>query len=331
MTPKTKVLCIVGAGRSGSTILGQVLDGVEGFFSVGELYYLWDRGLLENRLCGCGVFFKECPLWTAVLKRSFGGAEGVDAEEMLRLREHTLSNRQLLFAPAKTRREALARMGNYLRVLEILYDGVRSASQSKVIVDTSKSPSYCYELDSIPSIEVYVVHLVRDPRATAYSWWTRRKLQPASEKRPSRYMTRHHPLKTSLIWDAWNFLIEKLWAGDPNRYLLLRYEDFVEDPQGALRDILRLVGEEDAKLPFTGEREVSLSANHVFSGNPSRLQSGTVKIKPDEEWRQKMGRVQKALIALTTWPHLLRYGYGLGLGPSRPNPAEAGASSGTVS
>lgn len=331
MNPKTKVLYVVGAGRSGSTILGQMLDGVEGFFTVGELYYLWDRGLLENRLCGCGVFFKECPLWRDVLERSFGGPDVVEAETMVRLREHALSNRQLLFASAKTRRKALARMADYLQALERLYHGVRSVSQSKVIVDTSKSPSYCYELDNILSLEVYVVHLVRDPRAAAYSWWTRRKLQPASEKKPSRYMTRHNPLKTSLIWGAWNLLIEKMWASNRNRYLFLRYEDFVKDPQGALRNILHLVGEEGAKLPFANEREVSLGANHIFSGNPSRLQNGPVMIRADEEWKQKMSRTQRALIASTTWPGLLRYGYGLGVGPSQPNLEENGTGSRMVS
>jgi hypothetical protein len=318
---KVKVLYIAGAGRSGSTVLGQVLGGVEGFFAVGELYYLWDRGLIENRLCGCGVFFSECPFWRTVLDRSFGGVDRIDAGRMLHLREQGLSNRQLLFMPAKKRRKALTGMDEYLEVLEALYHGVQSASRSRVIVDTSKSPSYCYVLDHIPSIEVYVVHLVRDPRATAYSWWMRKKRQPASEKRPSRYMTRHNPLKTSLIWGAWNLLIERIWANNPGRYMLLRYEDFVEDPQGALRSILRLVDEEDAETPFTGEREVSLSVNHVFSGNPSRLHDGSVTIEADEEWKRKMGSAQRALTALTTWPGLLRYGYGL---RGKHSPPDAG-------
>jgi hypothetical protein len=254
-----------------------------------------------------------------VLDRSFGGMDRIDAEGTLHLRERSLSNRQLLFTPMKRCREALAQLGDYPEILEILYHGVRSASQSRVIVDSSKSPSYCYILDCIPTIEVYVVHLVRDPRATVYSWWMRKKRQPASEKRPSRYMTRHKPLKTSLIWDAWNLLIERIWASNRDRYMLLRYEDFVEDPQGALRNILRFVGEEDAETPFTGEREVSLSVNHVFSGNPSRLHDGSVTIEADEEWKRKMGSARRALTALTTWPGLLRYGYGLRGKHSPPN------------
>ena len=317
---KTKVLYIAGAGRSGSTVLGQVLGGVEGFFTVGELFYLWDRGLVENRLCGCGEFFKECPFWREVLERSFGGVDRIDAEGMLHLREQSVSNRQLLFMSARERQRALARAAHYLESLETLYHGVRHASQSKVIVDTSKSPAYCFGLDSIPSIDVYVVHLVRDPRATAYSWWVRKKRQPASENRPSRYMTRHKPIKTSLIWDAYNLLVEKTWANEIDRYMFLRYEDFVEDPQGVLGDILRFVDEEDSETPFTSEREVSLSVNHVFSGNPSRLHDGSVTIEPDEEWKRKMGFLQRSTTALATWPGLLRYDYGLRIG--HPSAAE---------
>lgn len=49
MTAEVKVLYIAGWGRSGSTILDNVLGQVEGFFSGGELSYLWERGLSENR------------------------------------------------------------------------------------------------------------------------------------------------------------------------------------------------------------------------------------------------------------------------------------------
>ncbi|MBA3432215.1 MAG: hypothetical protein H0U16_12145, partial [Actinobacteria bacterium] len=53
--PPLKVLFIMGWTRSGSTILDNLLGEVEGFFSTGELHYLWRRGLLEGRLCSCGA------------------------------------------------------------------------------------------------------------------------------------------------------------------------------------------------------------------------------------------------------------------------------------
>lgn len=312
---KVKVLYVMGPGRSGSTVLGQVLNGVEGFFLVGELYYLWDRGLIENRLCSCGVFFKNCPVWEEVLRQSLGSVEEIDARRLLELREQSTSNRRLLVASAKQRREAVPRMGEYLGVLDALYRGVKRVSRSRVIVDTSKSPAYGFALENVPGVEMYVLHLVRDPRAIAYSWWTRKKIQPASEKRPGRYMTAHAPLETSLTWNAWNFAVEKTWGGAPERYMRLRYEDLVRDPRGSLETILDFLGEQNLRLPLSGKREVLLGVNHAFSGNPDRLRRGSVTLRADEEWRKKMNRTQRALVVAATWPGLVRYGY---LGGGRP-------------
>jgi len=51
---RTRVLYILGWGRSGSTVLGNILGEIDGFFSAGELHYLWERSLVEGRACGCG-------------------------------------------------------------------------------------------------------------------------------------------------------------------------------------------------------------------------------------------------------------------------------------
>src|SRR3954452_12149224 len=73
MTPtRTRVLSIVGPGRSGTTILGNILGEVEGVTNAGELRWLWRRGLMERRPCGCGLPPAECPRWSAVLDRVGG-------------------------------------------------------------------------------------------------------------------------------------------------------------------------------------------------------------------------------------------------------------------
>ena len=66
----TVVLYIAGTGRSGSTVLANILGEVDGVFTAGEVRYLWQRGLREGRLCGCGVPVRECPVWGDVLTRT---------------------------------------------------------------------------------------------------------------------------------------------------------------------------------------------------------------------------------------------------------------------
>ena len=41
----------------------ELLGEVEGATALGEVSYLWERGFLENRLCGCGKPFNECSFW----------------------------------------------------------------------------------------------------------------------------------------------------------------------------------------------------------------------------------------------------------------------------
>ena len=82
---KTTVLFIAGSSRSGSTLLSNILGQVEGFCAVGELAQIWQRGLIEDRLCGCGVRFNQCALWREVLDQTFGSG-GVDARAMLAVR-----------------------------------------------------------------------------------------------------------------------------------------------------------------------------------------------------------------------------------------------------
>jgi hypothetical protein len=63
-----RILYIAGAGRSGSTLLANILGQVEGFFTAGELISIWERGLIQDRFCGCGVPFHDCEVWTGILR-----------------------------------------------------------------------------------------------------------------------------------------------------------------------------------------------------------------------------------------------------------------------
>src|ERR1700704_6679072 len=77
---RVRVLYIAGTGRSGSTLLANILGQVDGIFNAGEVRYIWERGMLENRLCGCGRRFADCPVWTEILSEAFGDARPVPGE-----------------------------------------------------------------------------------------------------------------------------------------------------------------------------------------------------------------------------------------------------------
>lgn len=304
---RTKVLYVAGLGRSGSTILANSLGQIDGFFSAGELNFIWKHNVLENRLCGCGEPFHECPVWTGVMDEAFGGMDSVDARGMMRLQALGARTRHV---PAMlTRRGEKTIRGRVEPLLDStgkLYRAIGEVTGSRVIVDSSKEPAYGYAVGMIPDLDFYVLHLIRDPRAAAYSW-LKKKPQPDSEK--IEYMHRINPTKSAALWDSWNAAAEALWRCAPERYLRLRYEDFVASPRQSFEEILELIGEQDSEPPLAGEREVKLGVSHTVSGNPNRFETGAVELRLDHEWRKKMTRRDRAIVTGLTFPLLKRYHY----------------------
>ena len=301
-----KVLYVVGLGRSGSTILSNSLGQIPGFFSGGELNFIWRHNVIENRLCGCGRPFRECPVWTRVMDEAFGGMDRVDPREMMRLQSSGTRTRHIpLMLTTRGERVLKERLEKLLINYGRLYGAIGAATGSKVIVDSSKEPAHGYAMSLVPGVDFRVVHLIRDPRAAAYSW-LKKKPQPDSEE--IEHMVRFSPTKSSALWDSWNASAEALWRRTPDRYLRLRYEDFVADPRKSLQRILGLL-EVTAELPLAGEREVKLGVSHTVSGNPNRFETGAVELRPDHEWMQRMSPRDRALVTALTFPLLRRYGY----------------------
>jgi hypothetical protein len=80
--PGVRVLPIVGPR---SADLGRALGGVEGVAWVGDLDRIWSDGVERGRACRCGVPFGDCPFWSEVGKRAYGGWDQVDERRILRL------------------------------------------------------------------------------------------------------------------------------------------------------------------------------------------------------------------------------------------------------
>ena len=302
-----KVLYVAGLGRSGSTILANTLSQVEGFFSGGELNFIWKHALIENRLCGCGKPSQECEFWGPVFDGEFGSQSEALAREMMRLQHAGARTRHIpLMLTEGGRRKIRGRLGQFLDNTGRLYKAVQAMSGSRLIVDTSKEPAYGYALSMVPGVDLRVLHLVRDPRAAAYSW-AKKKRQPDSDER--EFMHQKTPAQSAVLWDAWNAAIEALWRQMPSKYLRLRYEDFVADPRRSFEEILKLTGEEDAELPLVGERDVKLGISHTVSGNPNRFDTGTVELRQDRAWQKQMKPRDRALVTALTLPLLTRYHY----------------------
>jgi hypothetical protein len=302
-----QILYIAGWGRSGSTILDNVLGQVDGLCSTGELRSVWDRGLLENWPCSCGSAFRDCELWKNVFVEAFGGFGHVDPRRMTAIRDR-FDRPWNVFLPGRLASSALA---EYRSALVRLYTAVASVTGAKVVVDSSKTPTYGRILQDLPGFRIDIVHLLRDPRAVAFSWqrqrlWTRDG---------AAYMSRFGPTQSSLIWDARQIATEAVGRRAPDRYLRLRYEDFVAAPEAGLARVLALTGV--GTVPhFTEGRRLELRPVHGISGNPSRFARGTLELKADDEWLLGMKPADRLIVTMMTAPLLMRYCYPIGASAS---------------
>ena len=297
---RIKVLYIAGPTRTGSTILSKILGEYPGFFNGGELVDIWYRGLAINGLCGCGTHFNDCKIWRAILDRTFPDQTAVDVGHMLKVRDAFVHSMFVPFFTAVPRAKSLfnTRLQHYLLNISKLYTAIQSVTGSTVIVDCSKNPAYALLLMMIPSIEVHIIHLIRDSRAAAFSWL-----------RKKEGLGQTNPFVSSFVWNLRNTATEILRKQVPDKFLRLRYEAFVQDPDNICNQVLKLLGVSLPPTPYFKKGQIELSTNHSVYGNPNRFETGLVRLKLDDEWRTTMNRYTKLLVTTLTYILLIRYGY----------------------
>lgn len=306
MANRTRILMIGGAGRSGSTLCDMLLGAAPGAVAVGESVAIWGYGVVENGLCSCGAPFLDCPFWSAVGKRAFGGWDAVVAQRYDGTEGEWPGVRRVLrkriLGPRKTpmRTEVAG-------IRARLYGAIAEVSGCEVIVDSSKHPYFSYELSELEGFETRMVHLVRDPRATVFSW-RRPKLSP-------------QPLRqASHRWLAVNVATELAWLARGRR-LHIKYETLASRPGPTMQRLLRFAGLPPAPLAeLLRDHE-----HHLIRGNPIRFERGERRIELDDEWRRAMPFRRKLAVTWRTWPLMVAYGYAPWFGLRASGSSDRGA------
>jgi hypothetical protein len=294
---QVKVLYILGTQRGGSTIAGRLVGALPGFAYGGEMRRLWERGLDPDVRCGCGADHATCPVWSVALPVALEGAEKAQARAWQR-------------AAAPDRRSGLSLLGllrrgrvdaadDYTALMARLYTAFGEASGARVVVDGSKLPADAFI--ALATDDAYVLHLVRDPRGVAYSL----------VRRAHRRAPVHGTLmvKAAALWAGRNVAASAIRRvnGDDARFMTLRYEDLVADPQAALTRVAAFVGEAAAPV-VSADNKVVLPTAHTPTGN-GQFVGETVALTEDRAWTTALGRADRALVSALTAPLRRRFGY----------------------
>ncbi|MER7548216.1 sulfotransferase [Actinomadura sp.] len=299
-----RVLYVTGWCRSGTTLLGNLLGEVPGAVHVGELRYLWTNGVLgagTNSLCGCGRDIPSCPLWKAVIARLAGDDAAWHAERAAWRQRTALRTRHTGRRLADARR---ARAHPAVQDLVRLYEAIAAETGARLVVDTGKFPAEAAALCGAPGVDARVLHVVRDPRATAESW-----------RRAKGYIPAMGPARSTAYWTGFNLASERVARAFPGRCLRLRYEDFAARPRAELARVMAHAGLA-GDPPVDGGGAARLGVNHTVTGNPDRLRRGPVLVRADDAWTRTQPAAARAVATALAAPLLARYGY-----PLRPVPA----------
>lgn len=292
-----KLIYIAGYGRSGSTLLDIGLGEHPDVFGAGEIGEFTRRVWAMNEYCACGSRVRSCPLWSKVFSSWTADRENALAEYLPEqtAREKIISWRRLF----RIDRE---RFG--LRTRQLLLQ-ISLASGRPITVDSNKVPGRGFVLASTAGVELYVVHLVRDPRAVVFSMMKtiKRQVKAGVQKdlRPKPL------LHTALRWVIVNLAAEALVARvGRKRSIRVRYEEFVANPHATLRRVLGLVGKEPEQR--LDDQSAPLRPHHQVSGSRHRMQKQLL-IRSDETWRWSMSPLRQLTVAAICAPLLWRYGY----------------------
>jgi sulfotransferase family protein len=271
---RPKVIFVMGAGHSGSTILGVTLGNCEGVLYAGEL----DNWLVRSGVSVLGGT-KRTRFWDSVRADVPGAQElfGYDCELHLER-----SSAALRLGAGETRRRL---RGRYRQVTTDLYRALARVSGATHVVDTAHFPLRARELQQLEGIELHIVFLLRDPEAVVASYI---RFVNRNERAQRLFRT----LQTNAeMWLTYLLCVRVFLRQPRRRRMLLRHEDFLANPAGVLRDILDRVGS-DAPIPDLGAlgTGVPIQANRLIRSEVVALKIGRSEHHPSSRltaWLQR--------------------------------------------
>ncbi len=307
---RLRVLYIVGAGRSGSTVLDTVLGHHSDVIGVGELANLHCLGWLTGDVCACGQRSQECEFWSRVRDEWQRLVPEATVEKYIRLQEkfervRWLSLRRWArfwierFWPSLDGRA-------YLRQTEALFQAIAFVSGRATIVDSSKSPMRAAWLSRIASLDVRLLHLIRDARAVV---WSRAKTYKVDVNSGITRDFRRKPTVIAVGYWLWINLVTLCVRHQTAAAALeLKYEDFVSHPAKALDRISDWSGLDFSATSRALLEGAAIQPEHTIAGNRVRM-SGSMKLKPDWEWTEKLPQRDRRVCWLLAGWMQKRFGY----------------------
>lgn len=245
---KTKVLYICGVGHSGSTIVDMVLGMCPDLCSaaqVNELFITYDPFAVQYPERSWRDDF-----WCRIVE-GFSKEEQCELTALHRgvLKEKTLL--RMFFSRANRRRTS--------RLNEGLFNRIADEIGAPVVIDSSKNIARCLSMSDMDTVDLYVLHLIRDVRGFVNSTNKRKR----EKGRSCRWAI------PTMLWFAKNTAASLLVSKHADRFMTLKYEDIVASPDEAVMRIETWLGTDlsVARDAFRGRIDIDPEHSIGFGGN----------------------------------------------------------------
>ena len=248
-----RIIYIASDGRSGSSLLESILSNAPNSISVGECFRFWERFYKADTRCGCGKRIESCNLWRNVDR---------DLQELrYSISQFKNSARYFLrYAQFRSLDTMDPQLVALFPIVKRFYSSIAQHSNSTVILDSSKSPSWAKLLTRIDGFDVRIIHLERSLAQVTRSWRRHVRLPEYTER--DVWMPTKSRTMCTRTWLRVKILASRL--ASCSDYYFLRYERLCSETA----DVLRELGD------FTGEnylnRDLHFLENHAIAGNPLR-------------------------------------------------------------
>lgn len=300
----TRLVYLLAASHSGSTLLAMLLGSHPEICTVGELKAT-SLGDVDKYRCSCGARIKECSFWAGVAEDMGRRGFAFDvADAGTDLRSGANGYVRWLLRPLH-RGPVLERVRDVGLALspawrsELVQIQARNAALAecicartgrRVLVDSSKVGLRLKYLLRNPALDVKVIRLIRDGRAVALTYLDPETFADASNpclrnggSGGDRQSERLSMSDAAREWRRSNEEAEELLNGlDPSRWRELRYEDLCRRPDATLQKLLTFLEVE----PRDTSAHFKLGEHHVL-GNGMRLDTNR-EIRCDECWRSAL-------------------------------------------
>ena len=272
------IVCLMGTGRSGTTILEILLANNPGFFGIGEAVHIFKDGFMRNVQCSCGAAARDCLVWSEVKRRSGWNDEGNERHDAL-FRQYGWHSRFPLLAlglDSRTARE------EFREINRGLFNAVQSCRNASVVVDSSKYAGRALSLARLFPGRVRVICVTRSPVGLIKAF----RKNDAGEQLPKS------PLET-LVYYVYVLACLRIAAWLlGKRVLHVRYDELAREPVAVLDRVGRFLGRDLGASMKKVSRQECLEIGHIVTGNRIRLE-GRIVFRPTSREELLDGREER--------------------------------------